>query len=75
MSPAPHTPPINHVLKIVLAVVMMWAGLNTVSLLADGPVRFGVAIAIGLTAMLLLMSGLGGLKSMSDKSNGNRDAR
>jgi uncharacterized membrane protein len=75
MTQPRQTPPINHVLKIILAGVMMWAGLNTVSLLPDGPVRFGVAIAIGLAAMLLLMSGLGGLKSMSDSSNGNRDAR
>jgi hypothetical protein len=73
-SPAPRRePPINHALKIILAGVMMWAGLNLSALMPNEALRWAVSIGIGLIAMLLVMAGLKGLSQMNtDKANGQK---
>jgi hypothetical protein len=64
-------PPINHVLKVTLAVVLMGSGFLSIGLIGDATLRWVLSLLVGLVAMLLLVSGLRGMAQVQkNKANG-----
>jgi hypothetical protein len=64
-------PPINHVLKVILAVVLMGSGFLSIGLIGDATLRWVLSLLVGLVAMLLLVSGLRGMAQVQkNKANG-----